>query len=295
MPPFACKRCGGTEDDVHVFITCPYAATVWDLAPIRWRLDSSTSSLVELLTQAERMFSLLRERMEVVQKAIKDAKEWQEAQLSQAKPLAIPHPPLRHNSADYRCEVSGPTCHVDAAWSPVSDSCGIGGIFSGPIHPSLPIIRYNRRFISTTLMAECLAIRYAVMTAASSNIRSLTVFSDSQVIIKLLKTKESRPLLFGILDDIYHFSKVSDRFTRRRHEALVEDLKSRKLDLTGTSILNADSSLLGSHGKPHRLSNERRGPSPSSEPRLHEGSSWLRETSISTRVDRRGEEQREKK
>ncbi|KAG5391321.1 hypothetical protein IGI04_021284 [Brassica rapa subsp. trilocularis] len=68
-----------------------------------------------------------------------------------------------------------------------------------------------------------------------------------------------------------------------------------KLDLTGTSILNADSSLLGSHGKPHRLSNERRGPSPSSEPRLHEGSSWLRETSISTRVDRRGEEQREKK
>lgn len=89
--------------------------------------------------------------------------------------------------------------------------------------------------------------------------------------------------------------KVSDRFTRRRHEALVEDLKSRKLDLTGTSILNADSSLLGSHGKSHRLSNERRGPSPSSEPRLHEGSSWLRETSISTRVDRRGEEQREKK
>ncbi|KAL0759543.1 hypothetical protein Bca101_075693 [Brassica carinata] len=89
--------------------------------------------------------------------------------------------------------------------------------------------------------------------------------------------------------------KVPDWFTRRRHKALVEDLKSRKLDLTGTSILNADSSLLGRTESLTVSPTKRRGPSPSSEPRLHEGSSWLRETSISTRVDRRGEEQREKK
>ncbi|KAF2597833.1 hypothetical protein F2Q68_00007149 [Brassica cretica] len=89
--------------------------------------------------------------------------------------------------------------------------------------------------------------------------------------------------------------KVSDWFTRRRHKALVEDLKSRKLDLTGTSILNADSSLLSRTESLTVSPTKRRGPSPSSEPRLHEGSGWLRETSISTRVDRRGEEQREKK
>ncbi|CAG7907769.1 unnamed protein product, partial [Brassica rapa] len=59
-------------------------------------------------------------------------------------------------------------------------------------------------------MAEALAVRSAVMTAASSNIRSLTVLSDSQTLIKLLKTKESRPALFGIIFDIYHFSSLFD-------------------------------------------------------------------------------------
>ena len=101
--------------------------------------------------------------------------------------------------------------------------------------------------------------------------------------------------LTSTLGCISVIKKVSDWFTRRRHKALVEDLKSRKLDLTGTSILNADSSLLGRTESLTVSPTKRRGPSPSSEPRLHEGSSWLRETSISTRVDQRGEEQREKK
>lgn len=57
-------------------------------------------------------------------------------------------------------------------------------------------------------MAECLAIRSVVMTAASSNIRSLTVYSDSQVFINMLKRKESQPSLFGIMGDIYHFSRA---------------------------------------------------------------------------------------
>lgn len=59
-------------------------------------------------------------------------------------------------------------------------------------------------------MAEAIAIRAAVMKAASSNLRSLTVLSDSKVLITMLKTKTSRPALFGILFDIFYFSSVLD-------------------------------------------------------------------------------------
>lgn len=48
------------------------------------------------------------------------------------------------------------------------------------------------------------------MTAASSNIQSLTVLSDSLVLISLLKAKESRPVLYGIMFDIYHLCRLFD-------------------------------------------------------------------------------------
>ncbi|KAG5392130.1 hypothetical protein IGI04_022093 [Brassica rapa subsp. trilocularis] len=102
------------------------------------------------------------------------------------------------------------TCHVDAAWKRETGTCGVGGIFRGPNCTSLPTIRYHRRYTSSALIAEALAVRSAVMMAASSNIQSLTVFSDSSVLISLLKTKESRPALYGIMFDIYHLCRLFD-------------------------------------------------------------------------------------
>ena len=68
-------------------------------------------------------------------------------------------------------------------------------------------------------MGEALAVRLAVMTVSSSNVRSLIVLSDSQVLINMIRAKESRPELFGILFDIYHFSSsfdcISFRFIQR--------------------------------------------------------------------------------
>lgn len=55
-------------------------------------------------------------------------------------------------------------------------------------------------------MGEALAVRSAVMTASSSNVRSLIVLSYSQVLINIFRAKESLPELFDILFDIYHFT-----------------------------------------------------------------------------------------
>ncbi|WZZ20899.1 hypothetical protein YC2023_122286 [Brassica napus] len=59
-------------------------------------------------------------------------------------------------------------------------------------------------------MAEALAIRSAVMYAASSNVKVLMILSDSLSLVKLLKERRSIPALFGIVFDIYHVSSTFD-------------------------------------------------------------------------------------
>nr|VDD36601.1 unnamed protein product [Brassica oleracea] len=100
-------------------------------------------------------------------------------------------------------------CNVDAAWDAGTQNCGVGGVFSGWKHvPNLDSISDSRRSVSSALMAEALAIRSAVMYAASSNVKTLLIRSDSLSLVKMLKERNSVPALFGILFDIYHFSST---------------------------------------------------------------------------------------
>ncbi|KAG5389884.1 hypothetical protein IGI04_031425 [Brassica rapa subsp. trilocularis] len=64
-------------------------------------------------------------------------------------------------------------------------SCGIGGVFKGVTRPHIPDICSSRRLVSSALMAEAIVVRSAVMLAASSNLRSLQVFSDSQALVSM--------------------------------------------------------------------------------------------------------------
>lgn len=91
-------------------------------------------------------------------------------------------------------------------------------------------------------MAEAIALRSAVMTAAQSNIRSLTVLSDSKVLISMVNAKDSRPALFGILFDIYHFSHAFETISFR----FVPRLPNSEADsVAKLTLASADISLLG--------------------------------------------------
>uniref|UniRef100_A0A0D3D1Y2 RNase H type-1 domain-containing protein n=1 Tax=Brassica oleracea var. oleracea TaxID=109376 RepID=A0A0D3D1Y2_BRAOL len=117
--------------------------------------------------------------------------------------------------------------------------CGIGGIFRGVNSSRLPNIHYSRRFISSALMAEAIAVRSAVMKAASSNIRSLTVYSDSRVLISMIKTKETRPALYGILFDIFYFSSLFETISFM----FIPRLENSEADLVAKSALAAVDNL----------------------------------------------------
>ncbi|XP_056842911.1 uncharacterized protein LOC130495527 [Raphanus sativus] len=242
IPAFNCKRCDCVEDDLHVFLLCSIAEQVWEAAPLANKPLSTTPSMADLIAAASNLtvlppvglstplwpwilWQLWKARnklcfenkafssMEIISKALAHAKEWEKAQELE-KPLLAPgvldhtrNPPRR----EPRPSSDTVLCNVDAAWDARTLNCGIGGIFSGQEHiPKLVNISASRRFVSSAIMAEAIAIRSAVLYAASSNVKSLMIRSDSQSLVKMLRGRDSSPALFGILFDIYYFSSSFD-------------------------------------------------------------------------------------
>lgn len=227
IPDFPCANCGGFEDDLHVFLHCSVADHVWNLAPLGSRPSSYLPSVADLLIELPKLTVLppvglliplwpwilwnlwkfqnklcFNKRkfsaMEIVVKAITDAKEWQAAQLAE--------PVIRLETVQNR----GPSlvttmfppdtlvCNVDAAWDSKSGNCGLGCVFSGCLPMGMTgTLSMSRSHISSALLAEAIAIHTAVMHAASSNVKSLMILSDSQSLVKLIKEGGSRPALFG--------------------------------------------------------------------------------------------------
>lgn len=106
---FPCKRCNGVEDDLHLFLQCDIAREVWELAPLAVKPSSATPSMATLISAASSfivlppvgltiplwpwiLWHLWKARnklsfenrafssMEIILKAITDAREWQSAQ-----------------------------------------------------------------------------------------------------------------------------------------------------------------------------------------------------------------------
>lgn len=145
----------------HLFFSCPFAASIWERAPISERPMAHATSFAAFLMDGIKAISLppvglriplgpwlcwniwkARNKLlfdgklftghEVLLKAIKDAREWQEAQIE--TPLSPPssdQAPRRSHDPTPVAPLSGPTCHVDAAWNPITEVCGIGGVFHG--------------------------------------------------------------------------------------------------------------------------------------------------------------------
>ena len=89
-------------------------------------------------------------------------------------------------------------CNVDAAWDAKTGGCGIGGVFSGDNARNLLTVFEAHNHVISVLMAEAIAVHRAVSNAVYSNVRSLSVLSDSLSLVKLLKNRETQPELFTL-------------------------------------------------------------------------------------------------
>ncbi|KAL0799496.1 hypothetical protein Bca101_054671 [Brassica carinata] len=246
FPSFNCKRCGGVEDDLHALLTCPIAERVWSLSPTSQIPSGLLPSLAELIRNGSSfiplpptgvnvplwpwiLWNLWKARnklvfdnkdftaQEIINKSIKDAKEWSSAQTEHVEVSRLAPStgsgPVRSVCPPPSFQSGILVCNVDAAWNAASRQCGIGGVFSGDVAHALPTTSEVFTHVSSALMAEAIAVHRAVSLAVYSNVRSLAVLTDSLSLIKLLKTREHRPELFGIMFDIYHFISFFDVIT----------------------------------------------------------------------------------
>jgi len=110
-------------------------------------------------------------------------------------------------------------CFVDAAWKASSGSCGMGWLFKSHAQRVLHRGSSSRLYTPSALVAEALALKSALIEALRMELTSITVFSNSQVLISLLTTETTTNELQGILFDITFlrrsFLSVSFRFIPR--------------------------------------------------------------------------------
>lgn len=141
---------------------------------------------------------------ETVLKAITDVREWMLAQPTvesrPSKPvIGIEPNPRRPTSL---------SVFTDAAWNPSTRAAGLGWIVDDLVSSSSSSHSVTADHVSSTFIAEALAVRSAMNFALLRGFASISIFSDAKSLIDTINRKEMKIEIFGILQDIY-FSALS--------------------------------------------------------------------------------------
>lgn len=262
-----CKRCGNFETELHVLLQCPFASQVWELVPCLFKPDPlETSSVSDLLQRCKKMLSLpplglgvtplypwilwilwtnrnkllfdnrLFTAKDSILKAIQDARAWKAAQAITAITAC---PSLPHYVVPSMPYIPPPvnsytwSSFSDAAWDVSTGNCGLGWHLRDSTGFCAENSSSHRRFVTSALVAEALAVKAAVSAAVSSHVSSLQVFSDSKALIFLLKSQGQDVALKGILHDIHllaqSFTSISFIFIPRLANAQADSLAKSAL------------------------------------------------------------------
>ncbi|KAL0692388.1 hypothetical protein Bca4012_059568 [Brassica carinata] len=138
--------------------------------------------------------------------------------------------------AGLRCDFGGTqiwSIYADAALDGVSGNCGLGWLLQRPgAAESLPF-QSNRRFASSVLVAEALAVKAALLKASTLRAQRINVFSDSKVLMSLINRREMDISVRNVLLDIFSLShsfvSVSFHFIPRVGNAAADSLAKAAL------------------------------------------------------------------
>ena len=226
-----CLRCNEEESIMHLLFHCPFAVQVLDLAPSvgiinplsfsssreGWERTRKINSLPPNGNRSRNLCSMdllvvlaLEESTgfqkrsftpaENLQKALTDAREWMMAQtppISKSPKPSIRPKPNPRRSGQY-------SVFTDAAWNCSTKEAGFRWIIEDGISTSQHAV--TSTFVSSSLLAETLAVLTAMNFVLSQSINSVAVLSYSQVFINTIKKKIMKLEIFGVLHDIYLLS-----------------------------------------------------------------------------------------
>lgn len=96
------------------------------------------------------------------------------------------------------------TCmYTDAACNPLTKCAGFGWIIDDAWSSSSHSVASF--FVTSLFIAETSAMQNAMIYAFNREIKALSIFSDSQILINLVRSKEKHLEIAEIYNDIYLF------------------------------------------------------------------------------------------
>ncbi|WZZ84945.1 hypothetical protein YC2023_113524 [Brassica napus] len=174
--PFACSIWNQEIYPLYDDFNLPPTGLHCPLYPwVLWFLWSARNKLV--------FEDIVLNEQEIVSRATCEARKWQEAQELKKKPPRRTTP-ARHLATPISLE-RGVSCFVDAAWQASSQQGGFGWIFKDSTARVISSNSSNRSPVASALMAEALAVKAALLDAVSLGFKSLSVHSDSKVLMEL--------------------------------------------------------------------------------------------------------------
>ena len=167
-------------------LVCPlYPWVVWYLWKARNRLTFENQVMKE---------------QEVVTLALREARNWQAAQLLKRPPAKPPQAKIAHR--DPGRSLAGLVCLVDASWQASTHCAGMGWIYKDSTSGWSSSNTSNRSHVASAPMSEALAVIAAITDAASRNFKILSVCSDSKILMDCINTQGRCLEVQGVLNDI---------------------------------------------------------------------------------------------
>lgn len=186
-------------------------------------------------------------RTEILRKAIKHARKWQDS-TAKAKPHSASTKDYSVRVAQTQTRENAILCYSDAASNRVSCAGGMRWICSDSAGTTLLQGSTSCSIVASPLVAEALVLKAAIKAAISLNINDLICFSDSKGLINLITWNISVVALQGILHDISvlrsSLSSISFKFVPRRCNAVVDRLTKEALFLLQNSPFARENSVV---------------------------------------------------
>lgn len=265
-PQGECHRCGALESTTHMLFHCEFAVQVWNLAPIQMENIPWGSSVTDALSLLKRsrnlppsglhkacLFAWISwhiwkarnhlifnntnySAIEIITKAVQDARAWQSAQIicSENRGVSSPSlvPPL---------STQGFICCVDAAWQAQTSLAGSGWIFKTATNLEAESGPYSAGCIRvhSVLAAEAWAIKSALCHALQLEKTELVLCSDSKTLVDALTSNTQINEVFGLLEEIRSlqtsFLSLSFRFIPRIDNVIADSAAKLSLCSFGNS------------------------------------------------------------
>lgn len=168
---------------------------------------------------------------EVVSTAISEARKWEAAQ--SLKTQGPKHNLSGKALISSRRSFLGPVCFVDASWQATTHIGGMGWIFKDTESGRPVTNTTNRSHVASALMAEALAVKAAISDAALRNFMSMSVCSDSKVLMDCINSRSRCLEVQSVLNDISalsaSFESISFHFVSRSLNVEADSLAKRSL------------------------------------------------------------------